>query len=76
MSAIQMINAKIPTDRSHHIDIQHFAIQEWKASGSLSMIHIPGIINPSDDLTKPLGWVLHSRHACRLMGHFRPIYAT
>ena len=34
------------------------------------MVHIPGILNPSDDLTKPLGWVLHSRHCRRLMGHF------
>ena len=34
--------------------------------------HIPGTLNPSDDLTKPLGWVLHSYHACCLMGHFKP----
>jgi hypothetical protein len=30
-------------------------------------------INPeptSDDLTKPLGWVLHSRHCRRIMGHY------
>ena len=33
------------------------------------MKHIPGIINPSDDLTKPLGWVLHARHVRRIMGH-------
>ena len=54
MSAIQMINAKAPTERSRHI----------------VMRHIPGIINPSDDLTKPLGWVLHARHARRMMGHY------
>ena len=35
------------------------------------MRHIAGIINPSDDLTKALGWVLHSRHALRGMGHYR-----
>ncbi len=34
------------------------------------MEHLPGIINPSNDLTKPLGWVLHHRHARRSMGHF------
>ena len=34
------------------------------------MAYIPGIINAADDLTKPLGWVLHERHARRLMGHF------
>ena len=30
MSAIKMINARVPTERSRHIDIQHFAIQDWK----------------------------------------------
>ena len=32
------------------------------------MEHLPGILNPSDDLTKPLGWVLHAR---RGMGHHK-----
>ena len=70
MSAIQMINARVPTERSRHIDIQHFAIQDWKDQGDIVMEHIPGIINPSDDLTKPLGWVLHSRQSRRIMGHY------
>ena len=64
-----MINARIPTDRSRHILIQFFAIQDWKDAGDI-MRHIPGIINPFDDLTKPLGWVLHSRHARHLIGHY------
>ena len=71
-SAINMVNAKIPTDRSRHILIQHFAIQDWKDDGDIVMRFISGVINPSDDLTKPLGWVLHSRHARRLMGHYPP----
>ena len=61
-SAIQMINARVPTDRSRHIDIQHFAIQDWKDAGDIIMHHIL--------LTKPLGWILHERHARRLMGHY------
>jgi len=65
-----MINSQIPTERSRHIDIQYFAIQTWKENGDIIMHHIPGILNPSDDLTKPLGWVLHSCHARRLMGHY------
>ena len=69
-SAIQMINARVPTERSRHIDIQHFAIQDWKDAGDIVMKFIPGTINPSDDLTKPLGWILHARHARRIMGHF------
>jgi len=67
--AINMINACIPMERSRHIDIQHFAIPEWQESWAIVMEFISGVINPSDDLTKPLGWVLHDRHARRVMGH-------
>ena len=70
-AAILMINASRPTPRARHIDIQHFAIQEWKANGEIILCHIPGIINPADALTKSLGSTLHYRHACRLMGHYR-----
>jgi len=69
-SAINMINARVPTERSRHIDIQHFTIQDWKESGAIVMEFISGIINPSDDITKPLGWVLHDRHARHVMGHY------
>ncbi|MEM7182634.1 MAG: Ty1/Copia family ribonuclease HI [Spirochaetota bacterium] len=65
-SAINMINAKVPTERSRHIDIQHFAIQDWENAGAIAMHFIHCSINPRDDLTKPLGWVLHAR---RIMGH-------
>ena len=71
-STIKIVNARQPTERSRHIDIQFFAIQDWKDNGDIVVEHIPGVINPSDDLTKPLGWVLHSRHARRLMGHYHP----
>ena len=71
MSALNMVNSKIPTERSRHIDIQHFAIQDWKDAQDIVMHHIAGILNPADDLTKPLGWILHGRHCRRLMGHYR-----
>ena len=35
------------------------------------MQHIPGIINFSDDLSKALGWILHSQYAHQGMGHYR-----
>jgi len=68
-STINVINARVPTERSRHIDVQHFAMQDWKESGAIVMEFISGVINPSDDLTKPLGLVLHDRHARRIMGH-------
>ena len=69
-SAINMINGCVATERSRHIDIQRFAMQEWKELGAIVMEFISCVINPSDDLTKPLGWVLHDRHARRIMGHW------
>jgi len=71
-AAINMINDSKPTTRSHHIDVQHFAIQEWQDCGEIEMQHIPGIINLVDDETKALSWVLHSRHLCQTMGHYGP----
>ena len=71
-AAIAMINECKPAPRSRHIDIQHFAIQEWRQRGILHMRHIPGVINPADHVTKSLGWTLFSQHARRSMGHCRP----
>ena len=68
-SAINVINARAPTERYRHIDIQHFSAQDWKESGAIVIEFIPGVINPSDDMTKSLGWVSHDRHARRVMGH-------
>jgi len=69
-STINMINAHVSSECSHHIDIQHFALQDWKDYGDIVMKFINGVINPSNDLTKPLGWVLHECHARHIMGIF------
>ena len=73
-AAINMINASKPTVRSRHIDIQHFAIQEWKIRGAIIFIHIAGLINIADAMTKFIGWILHARHTRRAMGHHLPKY--
>jgi hypothetical protein len=72
ISAIAMINERKPTTNSRHIDIQYYAIQEWRQRGIIVMHHLPGILNVADQATKALGWTLHSRHARRAMGHYRP----
>ncbi|KAI2506527.1 hypothetical protein MHU86_7937 [Fragilaria crotonensis] len=69
-AAILMVNASRPTPRARHIDIQHFALQEWKAANEIVLSHIPGVVNSADSLTKSLGSTLHHRHARRLMGHY------
>ena len=66
---IDIVNSGKPTQRSRHIDIRFFAIQDWMKNKDIEMLHISGVINPADDLTKPLGWVLHHRHARYMMGH-------
>ena len=68
---IDIVAASKPTERTRHIDIRFFAIQDWvHKSKDIVLIHIPGKINPADDLTKPLGRVLHERHARYIMGHY------
>ena len=67
---IDIIASQKPTERTRHIDIRFFAIHDWThKSKDISLHHIPGVTNPSDDLTKPLGRVLHERHARYIMGH-------
>jgi hypothetical protein len=72
-AAIAMINENKPTPRSRHIDVQHFAIQEWRSQGHIKLVYIPTTINVADQSTKALGWTLHSRHARRAMGHYSPL---
>ena len=59
-----------PTEQTRHTDIQFFATQDWvHPSKDVSLLHMPGMTNLSDDLTKPLGRVPHERHARHIMGH-------
>ena len=45
-SAINMVNARVPAERSRHTDVQHFAMQDWKESGDVIMSFMPGITDP------------------------------
>jgi hypothetical protein len=67
---IKKVNGRIPTECSRHIDIQYFAILDWKAAVEIVLYHIPSVINTADDLTNPLRYVLHLRHVRHIMGHF------
>ena len=73
MQAIDMINNRVPTEWSCHIDIQHFAIHDWPNPKGIVMQHISGILSIPDRLTKALGPVLHSCHACHTMGNFNAV---
>ena len=69
-SAIDIVNSQKPTERTRHMEIRFFAIQDWKQNDEILLLHIPGTINPSDDLTKPLGYMLHNRHARFIMNGY------
>ena len=71
LSALQIIiNNTSCTSQTRHLDIRYFAIQDWREAGDIIMEHIPGVLNPSNDMTKPLGYVLHARHCHHIMGHY------
>ena len=55
-SVLKIINHDRPTPRSRHIGIRYFSLQQWCELGELILIHINGIVNPSDALTKAMGW--------------------
>ena len=71
MAAIFMANNSRPTDRTRHMDIQYFAMQEWIKEKQVILHHIPGTLNPADSLTKALAWILCARYTNRLMGYFK-----
>ena len=72
LSALKMINKNTaPTERCRHVDLRYWILQDWSHIDKvLIMKHIPGVLNISDDQTKPLGYVLHACHCCRAMGHY------
>jgi hypothetical protein len=77
LSSIMMANNVRPTDRTRHMDIRWFALQEWiHVDKDIIVIHIAGIINPADALTKALAWLKHHRHMSRAMGHLGSPFAT
>ena len=73
LPALQIMNKNTsPTEGSRYMDIWFFSLQDWREEGDLVMvhIHIKGTLNMSDDLTKSLGYILHARHCCPMMGHY------
>ena len=63
LPALKMINDNTsPTERTRHIDIIYYQLQDWRIGGYIIMLHIKGILNLNNAETKPLGFVLHSCH--------------
>jgi hypothetical protein len=64
-----MVNWNKPTEHSHHIKIQFFAILECRKNGDIILEAVPTMINPASAGTKALAWVPHSWCVDRGMGH-------
>lgn len=73
-AVILMANVDKPTVRNRHIDIQLFALHEWRRNGDATFKHILGVINITDALTKPLRWVLHHCHTANMICHLGSSY--
>eukprot|EP00957_Ditylum_brightwellii_P014027 1057962-Ditylum_brightwellii.AAC.1 len=58
-AAIMMANNNRPNGQTQHIDISYFVLQEWVTHSDVKLAHIRGITNPTNALTKALGWTLH-----------------
>ena len=58
-----------PTERTRHMDLRFFSIQDWREAEDIIMKHILGVLNSFNNMTKPLGWVLHDQHYHCIMGH-------
>ena len=54
-------NNSSPTERTRHVHISYFSLQDWQQDGDFIMLHIPGIVNHSNPLFKPVGFLLHSQ---------------
>ena len=71
LPALEIINNNTaPTERTRHMDIRFFCLQDWREDGDIIMEHIRGVVNMPDTLTKNCDWILHSRHCRRMLGHY------
>jgi len=75
-ATIAVSNNERATKRLRHVDLRHFAILNWVQNGDITLKYISTSDNPADNLTKPLGEVLHSRHSDTLLGKRPPHYCN
>jgi dUTP pyrophosphatase len=74
--AMHMANSQQPTKRTRHMDIKHFAIQDWCQQDLLKLAAINTTDNWSDAMTKAQGRVLFHRHMNHILGRNTPKYAN
>ena len=55
-----MNNNTLPTEKTQYLDLRYFIVQNQREADDIIMEHNPGILNPLDNLTKPLDYILHA----------------
>ena len=71
-ATMDIVNEGKPTKRTRHVDIQTFAVQEWRLGGILILKKIHTTVNPADASTKALDSTKFLRHVARMMGLHGP----
>jgi hypothetical protein len=74
--AYLMAHAGRPTKQSRHIDIRHFALQDWIERDLINLTEITTTLNAADVLTKPVTRVFFHRHCDLIFGNHPPSYVT
>ena len=72
--ALLLANAQQPTKRTRHMDIKHFALQEWCERDYIILHKIHTTHNWADVLTKAQSKTLFHRHMTHIMGKLKPHY--
>ena len=65
-----------PTKQSRHIDIRHFALQDWVEQDLIALTIIDTSQNATDILTKAVAQIVFNRHCNVLCGHHPPSYRS
>jgi hypothetical protein len=69
-------NHSRPSERTHHLDIQYFASQEWVKPGLVTFFNIAYFANHADDLSDIFYRILFCHHFNRMMGYYGLPHAT
>lgn len=65
-----IVNDERPTQRTRHVDVQYFAVQQWRSRGLINAKRLAGPINAADSMTKPTPYDTFLPHMNYAMGMY------
>jgi hypothetical protein len=72
--ALLMSRAAQPTKQTRHIDIRHYALNDWVERDLIILEDCASGLNASDIATKQTGGILFARHLDNISGRLLPSY--